>query len=943
MKLLKKTGKNISAHCLLLFLLLISSTAFAVDPYLDWKTIESDNFYIHYGRGYERLAQKTANSAEQAHLKLQPFFNWQPGEKTHLVISDEMDAANGFATPLFFNRSVLFMAPPDSANTLEDFDDWLETLITHEYAHILHLDKSTGGVSILRKIFGRHFLLFPNAMQPNWFVEGLATYQETDQQQAIGRGQSSVFKMMMRTEVQNETKPVAQVNLPLRSWPTGTAPYLYGVNFYQFIEETYGKKAIQQLIENYSNNIIPFMINRNSAQVLGKDIDALWREFSHWLDDKYKDERVDGIEGRKITQSGYNTGSPALSADGELYYVENGAFEHAALMQRMVNGNVQLAEVQSTGAQIDVHSRSGVLLTQLEFCDEYNIYSEIYILAPGETAAKAITECGRFRSAAWSPDGERIVAVQTDKARSRMVVLDREGKILEQLWVGNNTDIVSQLKWSPDATKILAAVFRTASGWNIEQFDIQTKKWRAITDDRFIDMYPSYSDNGASILFSSERTGRYQVYRYTQSNESLEQITRVNSGAFNPFQLNRSSPLYYVGYNHNGRDIYQLDNTDYATDVALKTTNQNPVALASKVAVSAVKDYSAFSSLRPRWWFPFIFVNNDRSEYGITTAGGDALGIHNYFLDIAYDTQNKWLVGDVSYAWANNFSIGYRRSTDILKDINGDFAVARNVDDVFVSAALNYPSIESSVSYQFGLLVSESTDGRRAEGIPVQRDTSDNILGTAVIYNNARDYIRSISQSDGRGIRLLAETYEALDSDFAGEVYSLDWREYIGLGSQNVLALRLVQGWGTDNPRPFRLGGEDNDFDAFSFINPVSEPLFGRRNYALRGYAEGLVQLRGRRMQLASMEWRFPGSLIERGWMAPPVGIIQWSGAVFAESGAAYNDSRPDEYFSSVGFELQGDINLFYGLTSRMVLGFASGLDENIGEDRFYFNLGASF
>jgi len=206
-----------------------------------------------------------------------------------------------------------------------------------------------------------------------------------------------------------------------------------------------------------------------------------------------------------------------------------------------------------------------------------------------------------------------------------------------------------------------------------------------------------------------------------------------------------------------------------------------------------------------------------------------------------------------------------------------------------------------------------------------------------------KNYIRSISKSDGRSVRLLAETTEALKSDYSGEVYTLDWREYIGLGSQNVLALRFVQGWGTDQPKPFRLGGEDNEFDAFSFINPVSEPLFGRRSYALRGYAEGLPQLRGRHLQLATLEWRFPGSLIERGWMSPPLGIIQWSGSVFAESGAAYTDSKPEEYYSSVGFELQGDINLFYGITSRMVLGFANGLDKNIGENRVYFNLGASF
>jgi len=44
-----------------------------------------------------------------------------------------------------------------------------------------------------------------------------------------------------------------------------------------------------------------------------------------------------------------------------------------------------------------------------------------------------------------------------------------------------------------------------------------------------------------------------------------------------------------------------------------------------------------------------------------------------------------------------------------------------------------------------------------------------------------------------------------------------------------------------------------------------------------------------------------------------------------------------------MGFELQGDINLFYGITTRMRLGFARGFDSEIGEDRIYFSLGGSF
>lgn len=934
-----------SIRFILFVIAFYTSTSKAVDPRLNWNTIQSEHFYIHYAEGYERLAQKTANSAELAHNKIHKRINWQPDDKTHLVISDETDSANGFATPIHFNRSVLFMAPPDSANSLEDFNDWLETLIIHEYTHVLHLDKVSGGAESLRDIFGRQFLFFPNLYQPNWFTEGLATYLETDNEKGIGRGQSSLYKMMMRSEVENGIKPANQVNIPIRSWPMGTVAYLYGVHFYQFIEETYGQQAIDRLIENYSNNIIPFMINTNSEQLFNKNIDELWVEFSVWLKNRYQPE-IDQqilaglVEGEKITNSGYNTG-PVDLLNNEIYYVSSGAFEHTELI-KINSEKIEVISDLHSGAKINAHEK-GVLVIQREFCDEYNLNSDIYIIENITNEIKRLTTCARYRSASMSPDGKSIVAVKTDKGRSELHLLDATGLKIKSLWQGNNTDIVSQLNWSPTGENIIAAVFRTDHGWNIEEFNIIDLQWKSITDDHFIDMYPSYSEQGNAILFSSDRTGRYQIYRYAKDSKKLEQITRVANGAFESAQKNKHEPLYYVGYNENGRDIYQLNKADVLTVMPLTYVDGMEIDLASDVKTSQAEKYSAFSSLYPRWWLPYISLNEDRNEYGITTSGNDALGIHNYFLNFAYDTNNEWLIGNINYSYVNRFAVGYQRSTDIYRDSSGDFALARNVDDIFLSIGFNKPAIESRLQYRLGFVVSESTDGNRASGIPEQVDTQDNLFGGAVIFDNTQSYIRSISKSDGRSIRLLAESSEALESDFSGEVYSLDWREYISLGNQHVLAFRLTQGWGTENPKPFRLGGEGNEFNVLDIIEPISESLFGKRRYALRGYAEGFSQLSGRRMQLASLEWRFPGQLIERGFMSPPVGLIQWSGSVFAETGDAYEGTSVDEYYSSAGFELQGDVNLFYGITTRMRLGIASGFNDVIGEQRIYFDIGASF
>ncbi len=931
----------------------MSFSAHAVDPRLNWKTFETQHFYIHYAEGYQYLAQKTANIAEQVHHKLQAKIHWQPEDKTHFIISDEMDSANGFATPLSFNRSVLFMAPPESVSSLEDFDDWLETLITHEYTHILHLDKVTGGASLLRNIFGRSFLFFPNVFQPNWLIEGLATYYETDVEKGVGRGQSSFFNMMMRSDVEQGVKSVSQVNIPNRSWPMGTVSYLYGVNFYQFIEETYGHQGIENLIENYSDNIIPFMINTNARTILNKDINELWVEYSNWLVQRYQaenslceDEKTEGIN---ITNTGYDTSVLDISADVDenkktdsIYFVLNSAYEHAALMHR-VNEKTNLVTEVHRGAKINTHPQAGVLIIQNEFCDEYNINTDLYILNKGNNELERITRCGRYRSASWSFDGQSIIAVKTMKGESRLVQLNLQGQITKTLWIGNHTDIVTQLKSSPNGKTIVAAVFRENAGWNIEEFDLQSLKWNFITHDRMIDMYPSYSENGKSILYSSEKSGKYQIYKYQKDNTETSKLTNVSSGAFSSIQKNSQSPLYYVGYHTGGRDIYKLNEVNKLSTTLTIREEDNSISHASDVARSVEADYSALSSLQPRGWLPFLSLSDDRREYGFATIGNDALGVHNYGLTLAYDTENKWLVGDFLYAYANRFSMGYRRSTDIVKDRSGNFAVSRNVDDIFFSVRFNDFAIEQKMQYRLGVTLNESRDGKRAENIPQLREIKDNLVGGAILFRNTKNYIRSISPADGRDVRFQAETTEFFESDFSGEIFTLDWREYLSLGDQQVLAMRFVQGWSTDRPRPFRLGGENNEVDLLDFISPTSESVFNKRRFTLRGYAEGLPQLRGRRMQIGTLEYRFPGSLVERSLMSPPIGIVQWSGNIFTEAGAAYEENSADKYYTSVGAELQGDINLFYGITSRMRLGYAHGFDNEIGEDRVYFSLGSSF
>lgn len=924
----------------------LSASVYAVDPTLDWETIQSENFFIHFSTGHKEKAERVVSVAEAAHSRLSKELNWMPAEKTHLVISDESDLANGYATPLNFNRSVLFMAPPSGVGGLEDFDDWLSTLITHEYTHILHLDKAHRVPAGLRNIFGRFVLLFPNIFQPAWMVEGLATYKETDNDRSIGRGQSTLFSSMMRAESMNGLKPVSQVNLPINTWPAGNTPYLYGVYFMIFIDETYGEETIQALIEAYSDNLLPFAINSTFKNVFGKDVTEMWLLFSAWLEKRYTEQiqnikQAGIVDGKPVSPAGY-ANQPVRVAGQYVYYIHDSGYSQPELVRFNVKQNN--AEVETLvevhhGTDFDVDDDACILLTQNEICDEYALYRDIYIYGENKKLER-ITRCGRYVRAVWDYDGKSIIALRHKAGEFELHRLSTAGELLNVLWTSGNDTIVSQFDISPDGKQLVAAVWRKNGGWNLEWLNIEAAQWEMITRNTDIQAYPSYADQGESIIYSADYNGVFNLYRYETNTGQHHRISNVINGAFQSSQSDEHDALYYVFYTAEGTEIRQLDKID-SIEIVQPAHNQKLIPYDYEISQHGSSPYSPWSGLRPRWWFPHLVLTEDGNEAGFTTSGNDALGIHNYQLTAAYEIDSKMLLGSLVYSYSNRFSFIVARSNNILLDTSGNFNRTRPTDTV--QAVISFPYTQLLSSHKFLLAVAWERDSDKklsATATPVA-DFEDNLVGLGWLYNSSRSYPFSISENDGMKIRLVAEDSDTFDSDFSGQVYTLDWKQYIRTGDESVLALRFVQGWGTDFPSLFELGGENGG--SLNLLGESGVPVFGVRNYALRGYAEGRPQLRGRRAQLLSAEWRFPIQRVERGLMAPPIGLMQWSGTVFVDSGDAYNRDSADKYYTGTGLEINADLNLFYMLPVSARLGYAHGFDENIGDDRLYLSVGASF
>ena len=74
-----------------------------VDPSRNWRTFDTASFSVHFAEEHRAQAHLVAGIAEAAYARLTAWLQWRPESRTHLVLLDSADFANGLASPLPFN------------------------------------------------------------------------------------------------------------------------------------------------------------------------------------------------------------------------------------------------------------------------------------------------------------------------------------------------------------------------------------------------------------------------------------------------------------------------------------------------------------------------------------------------------------------------------------------------------------------------------------------------------------------------------------------------------------------------------------------------------------------------------------------------------------------------------------------------------------------------
>jgi hypothetical protein len=897
------------------------------DPHLRFRVIRTPHFSVLFHQGEDEMAARLGVIAEEVHATLSRQLNVESERHTRVILVDQNDDANGWATPLPFDTIEVSAAAPAPSDAIGNTDDWLRLVFTHEYTHILHLDQSRGLFAGLRRIFGRAPLLFPNLFLPGWETEGLATFYETADT-GFGRLRSGEFRLIVDAAARaGRMDPIDRATGALVDWPGANGAYAYGARFHEYLAQRFGPNVFGQLAAATAGRV-PYFPGGAYKKVFGASAKELWRDFvtaqvpTRGSDGRFQREvPTAGSEPVRVTHRGFVAAGPRWLPDGSLLYSSRSPHEFPSMQIVHPDGRTTRLTDRYLGEQVSI-SNGRVYFDQRELVRNVGLQADLYLVGLDGTRVDRLTRGARAADPDVSPDGRTLVHTEQEGGRSRLVlrpieIADGDVRLGDPRTLRD--DPATQYAaphWSPDG-RWLAAERRRPGGRPdvvVIDFDDGSIRWTVTADDGRVGE-PEWLGATRLVVSWERPNSPFNLYEVDLTGPvDARALIELPDGARSPAVSPSGDRIAFSGYTIDGYDIFsaRMPAQPGPPSPQLKVEARGPGAEArvqapSHPAASGIGSYSPIGTLLPRFWMPVVETDQDRLEVGAGTAGVDALGRHAFASTVRWADRARpdW---DVSYAYD-------RWRPTVVLSASDDLTVWQGSDyrETAIDAGVLVPfNTVRRRQWVYGALHgtreedSSGTFDRRALRFAYQ-------LGTA------RRYGYSVSPQDGIVAGVTSEiTRAALGSDADAATVTADLRAYPRVGGPHrVLAVRGAFAASFGDRAGRRVLG------AGGASAPGTTITFGRDVIALaRGFATDDIV--GYRAAAVNVDYRFPLWNAERGIGTLPVFVRQVHAAVFVDAAHAWTRTfRLSDARASAGFELSSDAVLGHYLPLTITGGIA--------------------
>ncbi len=547
-------------------------------PHLRFRVLVTPHFRIYYHQGGEALARELAAIAEEVRRDLPARLNLPAPGVTHVVVADQDDASNGSAIPVPYNTITLTAAWPAQSELIGFTRNWLHLVFAHEYAHILHTDRSRGWASIMRGVFGRSPVAFPNLALPLWQIEGFATWVESSST-GEGRVRAGDAATIVRERVrQAGPEPIDRYNGGLVDWPGGNGPYLYGGFFHDYLVSRFGERKLGELIERQARRVHYFGSGAYEA-VFGASLGRLWRDFMTSVEPA----SVPGgtvapasppAASARLTHHGFFVGSPRFAPDGaSLFYTLQTPHRFPSIMRLDGAGASPQPMATQYGSEGITVGSDLVVFDQLELDASVALRADLYVVAAGGGRPRRLTENERLLQPALSPDGRSLAAVRLTGGARNLAWFDVERspdgamRVKERPGPDSGGQAGSP-RWSPDGRQLAFERRITGGASEIVLLDLDGHSARVLASARTCRLVtPAWTPDGRAVVFASDQPAvpasdvlarSFQLYIVPAAGGSVRRLTAVPGGATSPAISPDGRRVVFVGYSEDGADLFEM-------------------------------------------------------------------------------------------------------------------------------------------------------------------------------------------------------------------------------------------------------------------------------------------------------------------------------------------------------------------------------------------------
>lgn len=886
-----------------------------------WKLLKTIHFNIYYPNGMEQLAAKTALIAGKAYSHIANTLHHEltdpvpiivyPShidfQETNILLQPIGEGTGGF-TEAFKNRVVL----PFNGSYAE-----FQHVLIHELVHAFQFNM------LMRDTSGRLQSLMSRGSVPLWFMEGMAEY--------LSIGFDETADMIMRDFIMNDEYMSL---MDFTGYRVGNMYYYYkiGQAFFYYFEQTYGSGNIGEFLRDIRDvgNFEEALKARTN-----KDLETVDREFKHFFKRRYypiiKGRNFDEEEGRRITnhqktRSVFNI-SPAVSPDGKkIAYIDN----------RDIFASISIVTI-----------------------DEKDPEKNAHVIVRGNETAKfeSIPLFENYLS--WTPDGKGVVFVAQSKNRDIIFIIDADnGSILKEIVLPFRS--IKNPAMSFDGAYI-CFIGQTNTQSDVYIYSVKNSALRQVTNDTYSERYPKlnidnsiiyYSSNhpgkdaashnyalikhtlstaqreiiveahsrnlqvdiardDRSMVYTSNREGIYNIYRYDFASGQESKITNAVTGIFYPRLFPDSKAMAFVSYQYGGYNIFMKHDLSPAVYQPSYNTEHMPVVLPRNYFPLSDAVWDTYHTQLSSDWV--IFGLGGTIGYGF--AGFAQMSFSDYLGDnriivttdyLRYDNDAHYLNYDVQYLYLRHrwdYSVGVFRQ----KNPFGIFTLA-SINDIIHNAywstlSMDHYGVYAVASYPFtkfsriSTRVSSSRYERDFSFIDQRPDVYANLNAVSISYNYDNVLWGFLTPLRGtRGQIMYTQIFDMTGQDFSFSSVDIDFRRYFFLDKQYVFAFRGIGG---------RIFGEHNEYFKY---------YIGGFN-TLRGHP--FVEYGGTNVALFNAEFRF--TFIESVRMGWPLFLRfgNIGGVLFVDAGSAWDDSYTFMNRETNAFE---DFKMSMGFGFRLTL-----------------------